>query len=509
MKRYLTSCLLALVVISSLAAHDAHAAPANTLRVALGTGATTFDPAFNDLPAGDTVDRLVFNGLFRFDDQDIVQKDLAEQYTYSDDGLTLTVVIARGRVFSNGRPLDAAAVAASFERLLSPATGSIYRGLYGALGKVEATSSNTVVFHLAQKNGHILTLLASSPAKIVDVKQVAEAGTEFGRKPVGSGPYLVDRFIGGESYRLVRNPKYNGPAPATLDAIEFVIAPEDGSRMALLQTGDVQIAERVPAESMDSIRNLPDATVVTGPDMFSLNLEMVLRGPLADKRVREALNLAVDRAGIIKGLLRGLATPSVGMPGPGTQDALRTTFAPIPFDPKKAQALLAEAGIKPGQLALTLTCPNGRYVKDAQICQALAGSFSAIGVKVKANVIDRASWTVIVNSPVDARKDNFAMVGRGTAGMDYTLYRLFHTGVDSNRSGFSNPQVDKLLEEGRQSTDPAQQKDLYGQIQKIIWDERPYVFLWYPMQAYGISKKVQGFVMRPDETMSFERAALK
>lgn len=477
--------------------------------MALGTGATTFDPVFNDLPAGDTVDRLVFDGLFRFDDQDVVQKDLAEQYQYSDDGLTFTVKIARGRVFANGDPLDAAAVAASFERLLSPKTGSIYRGLYGTLGKVEASSDDTVVFHLAQKNGHLLTLLASSPAKIVDVRQVAAAGTEFGRKPMGSGPYQVEKFIGGESYRLVRNPKYNGPRAATLDAIEFVIAPEDGSRMALLQTGDVQVAERVPAESMDAIRKLPDATVMTVPDMFSLNLEMVLRGPLADKRVREALNLSVDRAGIIKGLLRGLATPSVGMPGPGTQDALRATFAPLPYDPKKAQALLAEAGYKPGQLSLTLTCPNGRYVKDAQICQALAGSFASVGVKVKANVIDRASWTAIVNSPIDARKDNFALVGRGTAGMDYTLYRLFHTGVDTNRSGFSNPQVDKLLEDGRQSTDPAQQKPIYAQIQKTIWDEQPYVFLWYPMQAYGVSKKVQGFLLRPDETMSFERVTVK
>ena len=277
---------------------------------------------------------------------------------------------------------------------------------------------------------------------------------------------------------------------------------------SLLQTGDVQLAERVPAESIPSINKLKNASVVILPSMFSINMEMVLTGPLKDPRVREALNLAVDRKGMIQGILGGLGTPSVGMPGPGTQDDLRATFPEIPFDPVKAQALLKAAGYRPNQLSLTLTCPTGRYIKDSAVCQALQGSFTAIGIKAKANVVDRPTWSNVVNTPPAGRKDNMGMVGRGTAGMDYTLYRLFHSNVDSNRTGFDDPQVDQLLAKGRATTDLAAQKPIYADIQKRIWDAQPFIFLWYQKQAFGVAKSIQDFQARPDEVMDFDHIHL-
>jgi len=518
-KQYWKTSLMALTVVSLASAvttltavtadaADAPASPEGAIRVALSAGASTFDPVYNDLPAGDTVQRQVFDGLYRLDAKNQIQKDLATESHFSDDGMTFTVTIVTGRKFSNGDPLDAAAVVASFDRLADPKTASPYRGLYASLGKAEAVSPNTIAFHLTQKNGHLLTLLAADPADIVDVKVAAQMGAEYGRKPVGSGPYLVSNYIGGESYDLVPNPSYQGDHPATLKSIHFMIAPEDGSRMALLQTGDVQLAERVPSESIPAINKMKTASVVTLPSMFSINLELVLNGPLKDPRVREALNLAVDRKGMIEGILGGLGIPSVGMPGPGTQDDLRTTFPPIPFDPQKAQALLKQAGYRPGQLSLTMTCPTGRYIKDSQICQALQGSFNAIGIKLKANIVDLPTWSAVVNTPPSARKDNMGMVGRGTAGMDYTLYRLFHSNVDSNRTGFNDPKVDQLLDQGRATTDLQQQKTIYAQIQKIIWDQQPFVFLWYQKQAFGIANVVKGFQARPDEVMDFDHVHL-
>lgn len=489
-------------------AHAQTPAPHGAIRVALSTGASTFDPVANDLPAGSTIQRLVFDGLYRLDGHNAIQKDLATDAQFSPDGLTFTVKIVTGRTFSNGDPLDAAAVVASFNRLADPKVASVYRGLYAALGQAEAVGNDTVVFHLPAKNGHLLTLLASDPADIVDVKVAQQMGAEYGRKPVGSGPYLVENFIGGEGYKLVPNPKYQGDHPATLQSIQFVVAPEDGARMALLQTGDVQLAERVPAEALPTIDKLPNASAVILPSMFSINMEMVLTGPLKDPRVREALNLAVDRKGMIQGILGGLGMPSVGMPGPGTQDDLRATFPEIPFDPQKAQALLKAAGYRPNQLALTLTCPTGRYIKDAAICQALQGSFSAIGIKAKANIVDRPTWSAVVNTPPAARRDNMGMVGRGTAGMDYTLYRLFHSNVDSNRTGFDDPTVDKLLAQGRTTTTVAEQKPIYAEIQKRIWDAQPFLFLWYQKQAFGVAKSIKGFQARPDEVIDFDHIHL-
>jgi len=485
------------------------AQPSGELRVAVGIDPDTLDPLTNALPIGNAIDLLVLNGLYRLGPTNNIVPDLATEHFYSADGMVLTVKLVTGRHFSNGDPLNAEAVAASFNRLLDPATGSIFAGLYASLGKAVAVGEDTVEFHLSEPNGHALMLLANSAAMIVNVGAAQAMGAEYGRRPVGSGPYIVEDYIGGERISLVPNPSYDGPTPATLTRITFIVVPEDGSRMALLETGDVDIAERVPPEAIPAIQALDHADVRFLPSMFSINMELVLRGALTDARVRQALNISVDRDGIAKGVLGDLGTPSVGMVGPGTQDDLRRTFEPLPYDPARARALLAEAGYGPGQLSLTMTCPTGRYIKDVQVCQALQGLWQSIGINVQANIVDRGTWSGVVNTLPDARLDNMGMVGRATAGMDYTLYRLFYTGVGANRTGFSNARVDDLLRLGRATTDPGQQKEIYGEVQQIIWDEQPFVFLWYQKQAMGVGDAVKGFEVRPDETMLFQNVTVE
>lgn len=500
-------CTILVAAMIGVVPMKALAAPSETLRVAISTDPNTLDPLNAYLPISTTVDGLLFDGLFRFDAKNNVEKDLATDVTYSADGKVLTVKMVTGRRFANGAPLNATAVAASFNRLLDPANASIYLGLYKVLGEAKAVGEDTVEFHLSELSGHALILLASETAAIVDVGAAKALGTEFNRHPVGSGPYIVGDYIGGERFTLVPNPNYNGPRPPKLAEIEFVTAPEDGSRMALIETGEADIVERVPPESITAINALPGASAIVSPSMFSINTEAVLRGPLLDKRVREALNLSIDRDGITKGVLGGLGTPSVGFVGPGTQDGLRKTFPPLPYDPQKAKALLAEAGYKPGQLSLTITCPTGRYIKDAQICQAIQGQWQAIGINAKANVIDRGSWLKIIGLPPEQRTDNFALVGRGTPGIDFTLYRLFYTGV--NRTGYSDPHVDALLTKGRACSDLNEQAKIYGEIQQIIWSDQPFVFLWYQSQVHGVSKAVSGFMARMDETMDFDDVSVK
>jgi peptide/nickel transport system substrate-binding protein len=495
--------------VSILLSTTAMAEPSGLLKVAVGADPETFDPHFNDLPTGNTVDLHVLEGLFRLDAENNVVKDLATDYFFSDDGLTFTVKIKKGRTFSNGDVLDAKAVAASFNRLLDPDVASIYRGLYASIDHVTAPDAETVEFHLAEPNGHILLLLASTTATVINVAALEKMGSEYSRMPVGSGPYMVESFVGGERYRLVPNPTYQGDYPAKLEAIEFLVVPEDGARMAMMETGEVHIAERVPPESIETIDALDTASVIKPPSMFSINMEIVLRGPMEDPRVREALNLAVDRDGMVQGILGGLGTPSVTMPGPGTQNELRVTFDPIPFDPERAKALIQEAGYGPGDLTISMVCPNGRYIKDAQVCQALQGSFQAIGINAEARVVDRGTWTDIISQPPAQRDDNMGMIGRATAGMDYTLYRLFRTGVGANTTGYSNPKVDELLTKGRAETDLQRQKEIYAEIQKQIWEDRPFVFLWYQTQALGVADAVQGFEVQPNETMHFDKVSLQ
>lgn len=503
----LTAALVVAPALSLLPT-SALAAPAGELRIAVGAAAETLDPAFNSLPVGNSIDILVMEGLFRVDKDSQIVPELAKEWGFSDDGMMFWVTIETGHTFSNGVPLDAKAVAASVNRILDPDVNSIYRGLYQSLGEAKAVGDDRVEFHLASPNGHVRMLLANSAAFIAEAGAAEEMGAEFGRKPVGSGPYMVEEFIGSERFVLVPNPTYKGDRPATLEKISYIAAPEDGSRMALLETGDVDIAERVPPESMSTIAALDDAHIINPPSMFSINMELVHRGPLTDPRLRKALNISVDRDGMTTGILGGLGTPSVGMPGPGTQDELRVTYDQLPYDPEEAKRLLAEAGYGPGELKLVLTCPIGRYIKDSQICQALAGQWQAIGIDAKANVMDRGNWVKTINQDPDDRQDNMGMVGRATAGMDFTLYRLFYTGVGANRTGFSNPEVDRLLNEGRATTDLEKQKEIYGRVQDIIWEQQPFVFLWYQTQALGVGNDVKGLAVRPDETLLLDNVTI-
>ncbi|WP_162177876.1 ABC transporter substrate-binding protein [Halotalea alkalilenta] len=500
--------ILALLVAAAFPL-AAQAAPDGSLTIAVGADATTFHPHVNSLPVGNAVDMLVFEQLFRMGEDNSVVAQLADSWGWSEDGMTFSVQFETGHVFSNGNPLDAQAIAASFNQLLDPNSGSIYAGLYASLGRAEAQGEDTVVFHLNEKNGHILMLLANSAAGIIDVKANAEMGAGYGRKPIGSGPYIVDEFIGGERFSLVPNPLYKGDVPATLEKITFMSVPEDGARMALIETGEVDIVDRVPADSIEAINDSGLAKVILPDSMFSISMELINSGALADPRVREALNISIDREGMIQGILGGLATPSVGMVGPGTEDELRATFASKPFDPTRARELLAEAGYGPGKpLPLVVTCPNGRYIKDSQVCQALAAQWQAIGIDAKPQVMDLSNWSANSRLPLAERKDDMTMVGRATAGIDFTLYRLFKTGVSTNISGFSDPGVDRLLAEGRASSDADAQKRIYGEIQKIIWDANPYVFLWYQKQALGVADRVKNFVIRPDETMVFDNVSV-
>lgn len=485
------------------------AAAQGTLKIAVGADATTFHPHVNSLPVGNAVGIMVFEQLFRMGPDNKVVPQLAKQWAWSEDGMTFTVSFEAGHVFSNGEPLDAKAVAASFNQLLDPKSGSIYSGLYASLGKAEPKGDDTVIFHLTEKNGHILMLLANTAAGIIDVKANAASGAEYGRKPIGSGPYVVDQFIGGERFSLVPNPNYKGTLPATLEKIEFMAAPEDGARMALVETGEADIVDRVPAESVTDVNESGLAKVIMPESMFSISMELLNRGALEDPRVREALNISIDREGMIKGILGGLATPSVGMVGPGTQDELRATFPAKAFDPTRAKQLLTEAGYGPDKkLSLVMTCPNGRYIKDSQVCQALASQWQAIGIDAKPQVVDLSNWSANSRLPLDQRKDNMTMVGRATAGIDFTLYRLFKAGVSTNISGFSDPTVDKLLAQGRATNSMEEQKTIYGEIQKVVWDKNPYVFLWYQKQSLGISNRVHGFAIRPDETMIFDNVTV-
>jgi len=329
----------------------------------------------------------VFDALTRIGPDGAPEPWLAESWSTADDNVTWTFNLRDGVTFSNGEPLDAAAVEATFGTVLSEdgrATYSANVNNYGFIDSVTALDDLTVEIVTATPN--VLLPSAISIAYILPPEYFAEAGAEgFAAAPIGSGPYEVMSWGGDEIVLQARADSWRGqPAIGT---IEYLNLPDPAARVQALQSGQIDVAQ---SPSPDQAQSLIDA----GFEVYSASRGQVLAmalitvdgGPLADVRVRQALNYAVDKDAIQDALTGGFA-PTAGIyPSPGVNGYDSDRFV-YPYDPDMARQLLADAGYPDGfdiEAEMTL----GSFPADAEIFEAMTGYLADVGVNVTITQID-------------------------------------------------------------------------------------------------------------------------
>ncbi|MCS7216165.1 MAG: glutathione ABC transporter substrate-binding protein [Candidatus Bipolaricaulota bacterium] len=480
------------------------------LIIAFGTDPESLDPnKITSAPAGMVLTHIAETLLTMTEDLEIAPL-LAESWEFSEDSLALTLYLRKGVKFHDGTPFNAEAVKVNLERFRRAS----YRFLlYPRVQRIEVVDEYTVRLHLDMPFAPIISHLSHNFVAMVSPKQIAELpeGQDI-VAPIGTGPFKFDKWVRGEYVRIVRNDEYWGPKPY-VDAVVFRVVPSDATRLVLLETGQVHAIMRVPPLDAPRVAATPGLEVVKVPSVRTIYIAFnYQKAPWTDRRVRQALNYAVDKEAIVKEILGGAG---------GVSDApiMPLIFGyspqkPYEYDPEKAKKLLAEAGIPKG-FKVTLYHPTGRYMMDAAIAEAVQAYLRNVGIEAELITMEWAAYLSFLFKPVHEATFDMFLLGWGTVTLDadYGLFSLFHTSqwapAGQNRFFYSNPAVDALLEKARVTPDPEARKDLYAEAIKLIWQDAPWIFLHYEVQINAQSTKVKGLIHHPREYILAHRAWLE
>ena len=482
------------------AALPARAAAPDEVVVAQSADAYTMDPGRHSVFPTANILFQIYDALVTIDPDGGFRPALALDWS-NPDPLTWRFRLRPGVRFHNGEPMNAAAVKASFDRVLDPAFKSPYLSRISAVKAVAVVDGMTVDFHTAQPYPTMLSSLyeASFPALITPPGYLAQNGPEaLATAPVGTGPYRFVEWRKDDRVVLEANPDYWGGKPAIARAV-FRPIKETRTRIAELRSGGVQLAVDIPPEDIAGLNGGATRIANVASDfIYFFAFDTLKPSPLTDKRVRQAINHAVDVAAIQKALLGGLGS-RIALSLPTNAFAYDPAWTPYSYDPARARALLAEAGF-PNGFAIPMVGRQGRYLKDREIMEATAGFLRRVGITVQPQYLEAGVW-----EQVSERKGREGIAFPGWSGRDPDLvwFPLLHSG--QYQSYYANPALDALLDQGRATLDVDRRRDIYRQAAVIIKDEAPHLPLVQPPLIYGMDAKLT-WSPRTDSMIDLRRA---
>ena len=481
------------------------ASPSGTLRLSGGTP-PTLDPALvQDSTSAEYVVHL-FSGLVTLDQDLEVVPDLAARWDLSEDGRTYTFHLRPDATFQDGRALTAEDVAYSIERACSPQTGSPVAGSYlddivGATARtrgeaefvtgVVVVDDHTLRITVDAPKAYFLAKLTYPVAFVVDRQQIEADGAGWVRQPNGSGPFVL-ASMSRELIALEANERYYGVAPS-VRRVEYVLS--GGQPLAMYENDELDIAQVSPAEieRVTDPENPLSRELVTGsePSVQYLGFNVAMP-PFDDRAVRQAFAHAIDRAKIADLVLRGTATEAKGILPPAMPD-FDPTLEGLAYDPERARALLASSrygaeGAMP-PIVLTVSGTSGYLSSiDRAILSMLEEN---LGIEA---TVEQVEWGYFLR---DLNERRYPFFSAGWIG-DYPdsqnfLDLLFHSGSSQNHTGYSNPEVDGLLEQARVETDPERRTALYREAERLIVADAPWVPLTHGAVNVLVKPHVRGY----------------
>jgi peptide/nickel transport system substrate-binding protein len=461
-----------------------------------GTEPTTFDPHFiTDVnTARATVQ--VYETLIAWNENSELVPCLAESWTVSDDQLSWTFKLREGVTFHDGEPFNAEAVKYNLERLMSEETASPRASTVAMITEITATGEYEVTLKTETPYGPLLSQLSTYNMGMISPKAAEEFGKDYGLHPVGTGALKVDTWAPGQALEMSAYDGYWGEK-STVGKLTFRFVAEDASRVMMLKSGDADIAAGVPPIQVADLEADPNVDVALETGFRTIFLGMNNKKPPFDNiKVRQAVAYAINKQLIIDSILSGMATYPSGIESTVIAYSAQD-LDPYTHDIEKAKALLAEAGYPDGFTSIIHT-PEGRYPMDRQVAEVIQAMVAEIGIQAEIQVLD---WGAYQEATNQGEVTEMFILGKGSPSgdPDYTLTLSFGTDAAMNNTFFSDPEVDRLLEEQRRSTDPAQRTQLLYEIQKRVNDACPQAVLYYEMQTFGFRSDVKGFKVWPNE----------
>lgn len=499
------------VASSAPTASSAPAKKGGNLILGASADAETLDPHATTALRAARYLAMMHDNLLNRDFDGSFKPALAESYTVSPDGLTYTFKLRTGVKFHSGKAFTSADVKYTFDRWLKNEK-SPTRYTIQPITSVEAPDPQTVVLKLDKPYNILLDQIAGSWAVILNGEAVDKAGANYGVTTVdGTGPYKFKEWVRQQRFVVERNPDYAWGGPVFqnqgapyLDSVEVRIIPEDNTRIAEFEAGNIHIVADMPPQEVERLSTGDQVGVVKYDQLqttyFGFNIK---KSPVDDVQVRRALGHAINRDEIVKGAFFGLGAPAVNMLAPKTPNNLATVKdIAATFNLDKAKSTLDAAGWKAG--ADGIRVKNGQqlvvpfwYINDSAttlMAQILQEQLAKAGIKLDAKPYEETAWFAAART---GDQVGFT-VGVFYENADVLRFYFYSKQQPApNRFGYAVPDVDAKLEDTLTNTDKAAVTKDYEAIQKTLAEQAPALPLIHQLGTLGANKKVQGIKVHP------------
>ena len=464
------------------------AGPEGTLVRALSTFPNSLDlPQCAERQASTTAWQL-YDSLVWLNDDNEIEPALAESWDVSEDGTEYTFHLREGVTFHNGEPFNADAVVFSWNHAVE---GDYeYSDQWREADSVEKIDEYTVKVTTPDPNVLFLANMADGWAMI-------PPGFEP-ENPIGTGPYKFVEWVKGDHITMEANLDYWRGAPK-IQTVIFRPIPESATRVAAIQTGEVDIVTRLSAEEAQSLLGVEDVKVIKYPQtriwyVAFNNLTTGLDQPTMDAKVRQAMNYAVDVDAIVDALFDGFAKPATGYVATG--ELGYGAVEPFGYDPDKAKELLAEAGYPDG-FSIDMACPAGAYTHFEEVCEAVAAQLGDVGIDVALEIMESGHyWELEANKELPPL---FGDSWSATGGEAFRRLTGALMGWDASFSSWEDEEIVRLLDEIQSTFDRDERKALYEELQVYMKENPPFIYLYEPIAFEAVNTRVQEYKPRSYE----------
>ena len=488
------------------------------LRVGLKLEPSSIDPHYHNLSPNNAFARHIFDRLVQTDEKQRLKPGLAVSWKPITD-TTWEFKLRRGVKFHDGSPFTADDVLFTFERApaveASPSSFALY-----TKGK-KLTKVDDYTIHITTERPYPLMPNDVSIINIISKKHGEGAKTgdyNSGKAAIGTGPFKFVEWVPGDRLVLEKNPDYWGEK-AKFDKVVIKPIKSPPARVAALLAGDVEMIDDVPTADIARLKKEPNVVLSQGVSNRVIYLHLDHdrdnspfvtgtggKNPLKDLRVRMAISKAINRPAIVEKVMEGVALPA-GQLLPEGFFGVSPKLKPEPFDPAGAKKLLAEAGWG-GGFGLTIHGPNDRYINDAKIAQAIGQMLTRLGIKTKVETMPKSVYFRRASRGGPGKTPEFSFIlvgwGSGTGEASSPLKSLLHTydkargfGA-SNRGRYSNPEVDKLVEDALATVDDAKREKLLQKATEVGIGDLGIIPLHYQVNTWA-TRKGLAYTPRTDE----------
>ncbi|HEY2212837.1 MAG TPA: ABC transporter substrate-binding protein [Bradyrhizobium sp.] len=487
---------LAAIAAALLLSFETGVQAQTTLRIGLAEDPDVLDPTLARTYVGRIVFSALCDKLFDIDENLNIVPQLALSHETSSDGKEVTIKLRPGVKFQDGEPFNAEAAKFSLDRHLTM-QGSFRKPELAALDHVDVIDPLTVKLVLKTPFSPLIAQLTDRSGMMVSPKAAREEGDKFGQHPVCAGPYKFVERVQQDRMVFEKFADYWNKDNVFIDRVVFLPIVDATVRLANLKSGGLDLIERLLATDIKDVRADKQLKLATALELGYFGITINTgndnnKGPLSQSaKVRQALDLSIDREALNQVVFNGEFTPGNQWVSP-EHPYYQKSFPIQPRDIAKAKALLKESGVSL-PVSVDFMVPKG--AENEAVAQVIQSMAAEAGFDLKIRLIE---WATSLKQAQAGEYQLFLLGWSGRIDPDGNAYIFQHTKAPQNESFYSNPEADKLLEEARLVTDPAQRKAIYEKLTKIVLNDHPVIYLYHRKLLIAHTARLEGYKQLSD-----------